>query len=617
MFSGIRILNEAINKIIPKLSNASEKTVLNGLTDVIESEMKKTRTAVKKSMLPRKYVGGYHFDDVDVGISNYLDSVVNDVNRNKWIALGTNIFNDIPINPDVKTKLNSFIISQIKNNDTYENIAANLSYLTSAYYLWGKVSTPVMNWLSGITGTIDSLAAMPKDIKIGVLQGQSELMKSFIAVNKMYLSYANGKYIQGVKDLDSLMNKAIKTGGLSKEEGLIMKMAMRDGIISDPMTREFRDEVTRIRGKTSRVKKVLDIGFKPMAETEILARGTTMLTTYRLLRKNGKKIVDAYDMAHKAVEEAHAIYGKRGKLFIETSPHQITRASVKSLLTLSRWTSNKTNMYVKILNNMKQKKAIDNAQYHLMMNMVWMMGLGGVGAIGLGPLNVSNSLEAAKNVMGFFGQTSLPKSLDLERAKENSSLTNTMFTRGVPAALAGIDFSGTMNVMLPDPFKGGVIGSMLSDIGTGIGFGLKGRVRRGIERVSPGILKPAQQAFREYTEGVTTTSGIPVVTKKGKLLRPDLVESIIRGTTGIRGISEKTRATERSFRIQEIRDRWSVKKDRYVFKIRKLLKDNRGSDAFKLQNKFNKMIMNAEKDQGFKISGRININRLKKKIVQE
>ena len=615
-FTAMRMLRESIDRIAQRLESGDVKRTL--LKD-LERELTPELSNFKKSQLTRRFVHGYRIDDIDRAISEYIDSAVNDMTRNRWMALGSTILNDVPMRADVRNRINRFIAAQIRKSDQFERLAANMSYLSSAYYLWMKMATPILNDLSAITGTLDAYALQKHGMKIPVGEGQKTLLKSYSDVHKMWLRYAADKFIRKVKDPKKLIDNMTK--GLSKEERYVIERAFMEGIIDDPMARQFRDEVSKLRGNARIFQKVIDAGFGPMAETEKLARGTTMLAMYRIFRKNGMGIGKAFDAAHEFVEKAHGLYGKRGKLFIETSPDQITRSAAKLALTLSRWTTNKMNVYAQILNNMRKGKAIDNAAYHLLMNQLWMFALGGIGAVGLGPLNVSNTLDTLKSAL-WLNRKSMPKGLDIERAKENSDFTSRFITRGLPGIAGiipgteGIDFSEAIKVSLPNPLKGGVIGSIAGDIAAAYGLAKRGEKRRAIERIAPGQIKKVLQMEREYREGVSA-GGIPVRMKGGKLLKPSGGEALLRGLTGLQPVSEKTRSTVRTFRIKDIRTKWNDYRARVIYEIRRAIASGDRKKAVTLQRDFNARVRDENRKAGFRVAPYIVVGRLKKFIKQE
>lgn len=271
-------------------------------------------------------------------------------------------------------------------------------------------------------------------------------------------------------------------------------------------------------------REILTVGLFGFSVTERLNRATTLAAAYNGMAEklNEKELTDAkkeelLQKAHRMTTDAHGQYGK------ENLPAWARGTSTTAFIGKAayQYQNYMHNYYQKMWELRKDTKALS-----------WMAlapaVIGGPQASPLYPL-----VQMALQVISSLGGPDDPEEAFYKWAKTTFGEVPGRVARNGLAGFLNINLRGSMAVGSPTDFSlqnlGGVPYSMYKQFGRSLDELKSGDYLRAAENAAPRmyILQSGLKAYREHTEGVSTTYGKPV-NWGNERLKSDWTETIIR-----------------------------------------------------------------------------------------
>lgn len=285
-------------------------------------------------------------------------------------------------------------------------------------------------------------------------------------------------------------------------ERTMLDLLWKEGVTKDLMTGELMGKkgnifAEHVGNKASQAMRYM------FGHVETYNRESTALAFFRAARAKGLDKESALSVAREGVKDSHFVYGKGNRPVVG-------RGRLAPLLTFRQFSIN----YVEFLKN-----RVKNRQYAAFAKSIGML-LAFSGMTGLPFWKTANSVynwytgEDTEIQTREAIQNSSKKLLGKDYAKTSQAIERAV-TRGLPAAIFGIDMSGSVGMgdVLPAPTLEqwiGVLGDLPRRI-YNVSRGIKsGQYLRAVEDLSPEFLRNPLSAVRLSFKGMYTRGGSPI-----------------------------------------------------------------------------------------------------------
>ncbi len=248
------------------------------------------------------------------------------------------------------------------------------------------------------------------------------------------------------------------------------------------------------------------------SNVERFNRESTFLAFYRAAKQKGLTDTDAFEVAKDGVNTSHFKYGKADR-------PKAGRGRFAPLLTFRLFLIN----YVQFLKN--RLKQGEYATFAKSMGALTTFA----GLTGLPAFQTINSIynwqtgeDAEKQIRE--AVSDFTKGLLGKDATKQSQFAERLVTKGIPAALFGVDFSGSVGMgdIIPGVDIADIVG-VIGDIpkrGARVARDINsGDFLRAFEDISPEFIRNPLAAIRLSTKGMITRGGSPIRDGKGNIVR--------------------------------------------------------------------------------------------------
>ena len=398
--------------------------------------------------------------------------------------------------PQVHRALREYIEEQLRNPEKADRVIGLAKSIATFKYLGFNPRSIMVNVTSLVTTT-------PVAIHQYVMGGKGSLSKIGLELSKASLDYI--KVMRG----EDLTDPA--------EQQFIQEV--RNKGYTDPQY--TREAVGHIQGAYGMAwSKAMGASMWGFGKSEEWVRGSTMLAGFRLARKAGKGYVEAVDLAKKASDKAHGIYGKATYPAWAQGTGLAARVG-QTAYVYAKFPHNALQMYYDVG---VKKKNIKGIIYALAAPAV----LGGAAAF---PMKdtiiafINGMLKAA-------GIRRDAEKFVYDTIREQFGEGTEKQIRGGVLGEFGIDISGSLSMgpgALPHELLDltGAIGGVSRDIGQAWRFIETGQASRSLEFALPRFAASPLQAIRELN-GATTRRGYRIWDEKGRPYIPKPWETKIR-----------------------------------------------------------------------------------------
>jgi len=452
----------------------------------------------------------------------------------------------------VYATMQKYIDEQLRNADLSDRVVGMAKSLATFKYLGlPNVRAPFINKTAMLT-------TVPAAIHEYVGKGKVPFRKILTEI------------LKAEKDYDAFMIKGTSKN-LSRDEKIWLEEIKQKGYDDPQYTRDAIGTIQSLHGRAW--SKAMQGSMWLFGKTEMSNRGATLLAGYRIAKKAGEASVDSQALAKKAMERAHALYGKATLPEWAQGPHLAAKVG-QMLYVYGKFGHN----YAQMLYNLGvKKKNIKALMWGLSSNVV----LGGAKSFIL----INFIAGMAKFLMP---DERDPEKIFWDGVRENLGDTGERVLRyGAVGALGG-DISGSLSFdpAVPKNFLEltGAIGGVINDAIQAKEYITTGNVYRSFEVLLPTGMGNVLKAARESKYGAITKYGNVIWDENGKPYRPSAAETALK----VVGFRSARRAT--------VQDRqWEQKKEQYNF----------SETRNKIYKEYRDYILNPEKEKLKKIYKKI------------
>jgi tRNA G10 N-methylase Trm11 len=402
----------------------------------------------------------------------------------------------------VYNAMTRYIQEQLRNLDKTDRMIGMAKAVASFKYLgFPNVRAPFVNMTAMMTTVPASMHQYGLDGKVGFEKIAQELVK-------------------GGKDFGKFMLN--KKAGFTTNELAFLKDLQEKGYDNPQYTREAMGTIQSLHGKG--FTKAMAGSMWMFSKTEQWNRGSTMLATYRLARKQGFSHAEASTRARTVSDKAHGIYGRATLPAWAQGKHFFAK------------TAQMFYIYQKFGHNWLQMAwdlGVHRSNYKAMVfTLAAPVVLGGAASIPLA--SVAYALINA--ILSAGGDDRDAEKFVHDMVREHMGDTGERIFRHGALGAAHIDISGSFAVDPAVPKKliefTGAVGGVATDIVQAGHFMTTGQFGRAAETALPIGVGNWLRAFRERG-GATTRRGTPVWDEESKQYVPGTGETVLR-TLGFR-----------------------------------------------------------------------------------
>ncbi len=384
--------------------------------------------------------------------------------------------------PELAKYAQGYVTRVLSNTTKADKAFAGLRQLAYAYHLAGKPAFAVINATQNIITAKPLLDAFAK--KAGLSSpGLSRAMK----------------------DMAKIMIRH-SARSLPREEQEALLRAIHSGVVSNPFVEEMLAADT---GATRASRRIWETISKPISWSEILNRGSTFLSAYRVARKAGMDSESAWKAAADIVRKAHFQYGKANL------PPWAATPIGKTWLTLRQYTLHLLNLW---------RELLGKGEYKALLKSIGMVGtLGGVSSYPFVKM-IKHHLRREYGI-------DVDKEL---REKGVPPKALEAINQGLPAAILGTNLGTSLTMDIPfsniesaaDALRevaspGGVaLWRIAEGMANFLHAKTPGEKTKALELILPAFIRNPIKAIDVYNRGITSRSGIPVWMRSSKGFYP-------------------------------------------------------------------------------------------------
>jgi len=332
-------------------------------------------------------------------------------------------------------------------------------------------------------------------------------------------------------------SKDLASGKINTNEKKALQLGHDEGFLRDIQTSEMFGTTDNFL--TSELGPKLGSAMRFMfGSVEKYNRSSTFLAFFRAAKRKGLTDGKSFDVAMEAVDKTHFMYGKADRPIAG-------RGILSPLLTFRMFTI----QYVQFL-----KRNLDQKNYATVAKSTGMIAAL-AGLTGLPGYELFNAVygwttgdDAEKDLRKY--TNGMAKALLGEGHNKAAQKIERLVSRGLPAAMFGVDLSGSLGFgdIIPGSTPAELIG-VLGDVPKRyqkIARDIRsGDNMRAVEDLAPEFIRNPMAAFRLTTQGMYTRSGSPIKDLDGNVIRMDSKQAILKAF-GFQPIemSEKWRAAD-------------------------------------------------------------------------
>ena len=400
-----------------------------------------------------------------------------------------------------------YMKDQLRNQEAADRLIGKIKTVAVLKYLGFRfLAAPLINMTAMVTNapaTISGYGEVPLSKAIG------HLGKAYIEYNK-FVNF-KGMSNTGTESGDQFKRRVMKALGIDEETYDLYRIIQRNKWDEAQYNREALEGLQSSVGK--QMSKVIEFAMFTFGLSERMNRVGTILAGFRAIKdktmvdeRTGEErkmtVDDRAKMAKEMMSDtAHAIYGKPNRPNIARGTNPTARG-FQLFYVFQTFLHNSMNTMYDLGFTRKQRKA---AAWMLVMPSL----LAGGGASWL-------TKKMIKEVGKMLGEGDDPEENFYDYMDKEFGEFMSELTRYGLAGMGGygINLKGSLENMAHVPTSIadliGAPGSMFFDVWKGSKDIAQGEVYRGVERMVPLAAQSAMKGVREYRQGLTTSSNMPI-----------------------------------------------------------------------------------------------------------
>lgn len=442
----------------------------------------------------------------------------------------------------------NYIQEQLRNMDATDRVIGLAKSVATFKFLGFNLRSLTVNMTALLTTTPTSI----HQYATGGKGNMTTILKSLVSAGKDFGSFMAGRKLA------------------SAEEQAFLEEIHKKGWDDAQYTRDALGTIQRTHSRAW--SEAMSASMYLFGVSEKFNRGTTLLSAYRMARKQGHSAEEAAEMAKTASDNAHGAYGRATLPMWAQGPNPAAKIG-QMLYVYAKFPHN----YLQMLYDVGFKKHnVKGALFAFLSPIV----LAGVAALPF------------KDVIFAFAGFLLRAIGDDERDPEKWVWDNVRKHLGEGAERAGrhgitgalgVDLSGSLSIGVGVP-KGlmdltGAIGGVIEDVGAfGQGIATK-QYSKAAESILPTGLGNPLRAYRESKEGVSTRDNRPVWDESGRQFVPTGGEAATKAL-GFRSTRQAV-LSERTWEARRQRASFNEKRSQIYRKYRAWILSGRDKERYR------------------------------------